>query len=75
MSESRIAILMAISRAIKGRRPFSLTSYMPGPLEDSQDRVHDATIRQVLKRRDEGLPQTFSGVSSDFVFDEVDDTA
>lgn len=67
MSESRIAILMGLSRELKTGRPISLSSYEPGPLEDEQDRVHDANIRDILRRRYARLPQIFSGVSDDSV--------
>lgn len=71
MSESRMATLMGLSRELKAGKPISLSSYKPGPPEDEQDRVHDANIRDILRRRDAGLRQRFSSVSGDSVTQEM----
>jgi len=64
-------VLRNISRSIKSNTPIKLSEFEAEEAPaGSPDKVHQATIRDVLRRRDKKLPQIFSGVSDDEVSPE-----
>jgi len=69
-------ILIELSRKIKAHEPISLTSYEPEPgayAKNDINRLLDTDITDILRRRNAGLPQTFSGFSGDSVTQEMID--
>lgn len=63
-----LEVLKDISRAIKNGAPIVLSSRDADPaVPNSIEAVHQVTIRDVLRRRNEGVPQIFSGVSDDSI--------
>ncbi len=60
-------VLKKFSHSIKNGEPIILSSATMEPATpNSTERVDQAAVRDVLRRRDEGLRQIFSGVSDDF---------